>query len=198
MTPDYSRIWPWIFALLIPIMIYRRFRRNFGRQPLNRGRMTFRIIILLVLGATLAPLVLRSPAYLAGQIGGCAAGIALALWGAQRTRFITQNGRLHYIPHTYTGVAVSALLVGRIVYRIAQLYSTGALSGIANPDGSGPTSMLSTPLTAAIFFVLIGYYVCYYGLVLWKSKHISEADMEAPQAPSAGEADAVARSDITS
>ncbi len=202
MTPDYSRIWPWLFAVLIPLMIYRRFRRNFGRQPLNQTRMTLRIAVLLILGATLAPLALHSSAYLSGQLGGLAAGVALALWGAQRTRFLEQDGRLYYIPHTYTGMAVSALLLGRVVYRIAQVYSAGGLSVIGAPDGSGPpggpASMMRSPLTAAIFFVLIGYYVCYYGLVLWKSKHIEPADLETPQAPSAGEADAITRSDVNS
>ena len=43
MTPDYSRIWPWIFAVLIPLMIYRRLRRSFGRQPLRPTRMTVRV-----------------------------------------------------------------------------------------------------------------------------------------------------------
>jgi hypothetical protein len=202
MTPDYSRIWPWIFAVLIPLMLYRRFRRSFGQQPLSPIRMTLRIVILLIVGATLAPLALRSSAYLSGQIGGLAAGVALALWGAQRTRFIQQNGRLYYIPHTYAGLAVSALVVGRIIYRLVQLYSAGGLSGMGSPVDSGtpggPASMMRSPLTAAIFFVLIGYYVCYYGWVLWKSKHITAADLEAPQAPSAGAADAITRGDINS
>jgi hypothetical protein len=200
MTPDYSRIWPWLFAVLIPLMLYRRFRRTFGRQPLQKSRMTLRIVVLLILGATLAPLALQSSAYLSGEVGGLAAGVALALWGAQRTRFLTQDGRLYYIPHTYTGIAVSALLLGRIAYRIVQLFSAGGLTGIGAPGGSGtaggPASMMRSPLTATIFFVLIGYYVCYYGLVLWKSKHIEPTDLEAPEAPSAGEANAITRSDV--
>jgi hypothetical protein len=37
---------------------------------------------------------------------------------------------------------------------------------------------MQSPLTAGIFFVLIGYYVCYYSWVLWKSRHITSADLE--------------------
>ena len=38
MTPDYSRIWPWIFAVLIPLMVYRRLRRSFGRHAYFTAR----------------------------------------------------------------------------------------------------------------------------------------------------------------
>ena len=38
--------------------------------------------------------------------------------------------------------------------------------------------MVRSPLTLGIFFVLVGYYVCYYSLVLWKSKHLETEDIE--------------------
>ena len=37
---------------------------------------------------------------------------------------------------------------------------------------------MQSPLTMGIFFVLIGYYVCYYSWVLWKSRHITALDLE--------------------
>jgi hypothetical protein len=158
MTPDYSRIWPWIFAVLIPLMIYRRLRRSFGRQPLRPTRMTVRMIILAALGASLAPAALRSTGFLAGEAAGAAFGAALALWGAKRTRFLTQNAQLYYVPHTYAGIAVSLLVVGRIAYRFVQVYSArgfvpaGAGPG-DSPVGAAPASMVQSPLTVGIFFV---------------------------------------------
>jgi hypothetical protein len=203
MTPDYSRIWPWIFALLIPLMVYRRLRRSFGRQPLRPTRMTVRMIILAVLGASLVPSAFRSGALSAAEAAGAAVGLALALWGASRTRFLTQNGQLYYVPHTYAGIAISLLVVGRIGYRLAQLYSAGGLvpagTGAAplgeSAPGMAPASIVQSPLTVGIFFVLIGYYLCYYGWLLWKSKHVAPADLEATGASSA--AGAQAQSDIT-
>jgi hypothetical protein len=59
MPPAYSRIWPWVFAALVVLAMYRRFRRNFGRQLLRPVRMTVRVGILLLLALTLAPLALR-------------------------------------------------------------------------------------------------------------------------------------------
>ena len=69
-----------------------------------------------------------------------------------------------------------ALFLGRIVYRFVQVYSAGGFSGCAAGypgRPADPSTMVRSPLTAGIFFVLIGYYVCYYGLVLWKSKHMT-------------------------
>jgi hypothetical protein len=209
MTPDYSRIWPWIFAVFIPLMVYRRLRRSFGRQALRPTRMIVRMIILAALGAALVPSAFRSGGLSAAEGVGAAIGVVLALWCASRTRFLTQNGQLYYVPHTYAGIAISLLVVGRIGYRFAQLYSAGGLMpagtgaaapGAAAPAGSlpgaAPASIVQSPLTVGIFFALIGYYVGYYGWLLWKSKHVAPSDLEATGTPSA--AAARAQSDITS
>ena len=160
-------------------MLYRRFRRNFGRQQLRPTRMIVRVAILSVLAALLAPMGLRGGVYLLAQITGAAAGIGLALWGASRTRFVRDGERLFYIPHTYTGIAVSALVLGRILYRFAVTYSTNGLPAPENPAPNVLDAMVKTPLTGGLFFVLIGYYVCYYCRLIWKSKRITRADLEA-------------------
>jgi hypothetical protein len=179
MPASFSRIWPWLFAVLIILIAYRRFRRNFGRQLLSPTRMTVRVVILIVLAAALAPSGLRGAGFALAEISGVAAGIALALWGASRTRFVRDGERLFYIPHTYTGIAVSALLLGRIFYRIAATYAAGGFPGTDNPSLDLRASMVKTPLTLGLIFVLIGYYVCYYSRVIWKSKRITPADLEA-------------------
>jgi hypothetical protein len=195
MPPAYSRIWPWVFAALVALMVYRRFRRNFGRQLLRPTRMTVRLIILCVLAVTLAPAALRGGGYAATEAVGAALGVALGLWGASRTRFLRDGERLFYLPHTYTGIAVSALVLGRIVYRLVELYPTRGLSlpGSSTPDAQA--AMVKTPLTVGLFFVLIGYYVCYYSRVLWKSRRLTPADLEASSTPpdSASEASHLAR-----
>jgi hypothetical protein len=175
MPPDYSRILPWVFALLIPLALYRRFRRTFGRQPLVPARMIVRIAIFLLLAVALT---LSPRRFLLQELGGVIVGAALALWGASRTRFETENGRRYYIPHTYTGIAVTLLFVGRLIYRFTQSSALGAAGDSATTGG--PKAAIQSPLTIGIFFVLIGYYVCYYSWVLWKSRHITTADLEVP------------------
>jgi hypothetical protein len=189
MSQDYARIWPLLLAALAVFLIYRRFRRSFGRQPVRPVRMTLRMAVLIALGLSLVPLALRSQELLLVEISCAAAGIALALWGAKRTRYFKIGEQLYYVPHTYTGIAVSLLVVGRIVYRLVQAYSMGhapgtGMTGVSAP-GFAPASMLQNPITVGLFFVLIGYYVCYYSRILWKSKHISAADLEAPSVAAA-------------
>jgi hypothetical protein len=174
MPPDYSRILPWVFALLIPLALYRRFRRTFGRQLLVPVRLIGRIGIFLLVAAALT---MGAPDYALQEIGGVAVGAALALWGASRTRFEIENGRRYYIPHTYAGLAVTLLFVGRLIYRLAQSGGDLAAAGYTAPS-AGPKAAMQSPLTIAIVFVLIGYYVCYYSWVLRKSRHITSADLE--------------------
>jgi hypothetical protein len=179
MQPDYSRIWPYVIALLAVLLVYRRLRRSFGRQRILPFRMRVRMGILIVLGCSLTPLAASSGQFAATALAGAVAGAALGVWGARRTRFETHDGQLHYVPHTYTGIAVSLLFVGRLVYRMAELYSMDrSNAGGASLQGFAAPTMVRSPFTVGLLFVVIGYYVCYYSMVLWKSKHISPEDFE--------------------
>ena len=181
MRTDFSQIGPFLIAALAVFVIYRRFRRNFGQQRLLPVRIRVRIVLLLIIGCLLLPSALRSIALLSAVSAGVAAGLALALWGAARTRFLMIDKQLYYVPHTYTGVAVSLLFVGRIIYRVLQAYGATHAAGAGDP-GSGtqsfaPAGMVQSPLTLGLFFVLMGYYVCYYSVVLWKSKRVSAEEI---------------------
>jgi hypothetical protein len=189
MPADFSQIGPFLVAALVVIAIYRRFRRSFGRQLVRARRMTWRIALLCLAGCTLVPVALQSMPFLGAEVVGAALGVALGLWGAERTRFEMYGGRLHYVPHTYTGVAVSLLLLGRLSYRLVEAYANAHAPHVAyaSPDPSqvfAPDSMVKSPLTVGIFFVLLGYYLYYYGWLLWKSKRLNPADMEAAATPS--------------
>jgi hypothetical protein len=186
MQSDFSQIGPFLFAALVVFAVYRRLRRSFGRQQLRPTRMIVRMVLLTVIVCALTPLALRSPQFLAAEFAGAALGIGLGFWGAQRTRFLMVGERLHYVPHTYTGIAVSLLFLGRLVYRIVQVYTaTHAAGGSYSADpsfGVGPASMVRSPLTVGIFFVLAGYYLYYYAWLLWKSKRLKAEDVEAASA----------------
>jgi len=171
----FSQIGPFLIAALVVFIIYRRFRRSFGQQPLRRVRMQARMITLLIIGCLLLPVALRSTAFLLALLAGVAAGVALALWGAARTRFLKIDQQLYYVPHTYTGIAVSLLFLGRFVYRFIQVYASAHAVNAADLDPANPAfapSMLRSPLTVGLFFVVVGYYVCYYSAVLRKSKRV--------------------------
>jgi hypothetical protein len=177
MKLNFSQIEAFLFALLVLFVIYRRFRRNFGQQLLSPVRMRVRMVILLIVSCVFLPGVLHSAAVAGALFAGAMLGVILALWGAERTGFVWVNGRLNYVPHTYTGLAVSFLFLGRLIYRLFQaygLYQTGHVAGTdPGAQAFAPAAMARSPLTVGLFFVLVGYYVCYYSLVLRKAKHVA-------------------------
>ena len=180
MNFDVSQIGSFLLAVLVVFLVYRRFRRNFGRQPLRPIRMRVRAVLLLVIAGLLVPAALHSTAFLAAVLGGLSTGIALALWGAARTRFVRVDTQLYYVPHTYTGIAVSFLFLGRLVYRLIQMYGdahAGRVAGLDTASQSFGAGMLRSPLTLGLFYVLVGYYVCYYSIVLWKAKRVTAEDL---------------------
>lgn len=184
MSADYSRIWPYLIAMAAVLLIYRRFRRNFGPQPMKPMRMRVRMGILLLLGLSFAPAALRSVQFLEVELAGLAAGIALGWWGASRTGYRSQGGRLYYIPHTYTGIAVSLLFLGRLVYRLSQVYFGNDPAMMPQDDTAVAQSMaMRTPLTAGIVFVILGYYVTYYGRVLREAGRIIPEELEVVATP---------------
>ena len=148
--------------------------------------MWIRIALLIVLSCSLLPFAFKSGQFLLAELAGAMAGLALGFWGARHTRYATYEGRLHYVPHTYTGIAVSLLFIGRLVYRSVEWYGqNGALEGALDASQGLPPPMVRSPLTVGLIFVVVGYYVCYYAMVLWKSKRISPEDLEATPAPAA-------------
>jgi hypothetical protein len=187
MPPDYASIVPYAIAVLAVLLVYRRLRRSFGRQRLSPVRLGLRIALLLLLGGSLLPATLRSGTFLAADVAGLLAGAALGIWGARRTRFERRDAQLFYVPHTVSGVAVSLLFVGRLVYRLVVLYSMNRAVG-KGADGLqefGSPAMFQSPFTVALLCVVIGYYVCYYGLVLRKSTRIGPEDIEVGATPNA-------------
>jgi hypothetical protein len=171
MKVDFSQIGPILIVAAVVLLIYRRFRRSFGRQPLQPVRMRARIAIFLIVGCVMLPVATRSMASVSAMIAGAAAGVALALWGAARTQYLKIADQLHYVPHTYTGIAISVLFLGRLIFRLTQAY------GNATDQALATTPMAQSPLTIGLFFALIGYYACYYAVVLWRSKqHVAQVD----------------------
>ena len=178
MSRDFSQIGTYVLVALIVFAVYRRLRRSFGRQKLRPGLIALRIALLAFLGAVLAPMALRSAAFAAAAFTGLASGVLLAWWGASRTSFERVGTDRFYVPHTYSGIAVSLLFIGRIAYRLLRNYEAphGAQALPAMAPGFGAAGYVSSPLTMGLAFVLVGYYVCYLGWILRKSKQLKSGE----------------------
>src|SRR5579859_3980262 len=166
---DPKLIAPFLLAAVLVWAIVRRVRRTFGRQPVEPVRIWLRIgLLALVGGLIVASSGARDARALEALIAGLACGLALAYLGLRHTRFeVTPAGRF-YTPHTYIGLAVTALFLGRLFYRFFSVSSgANAMTGVPQ----NPALMFQkSPLTLAIFAVLIGYYLLYYAGVLVRTR----------------------------
>ncbi len=146
-------------SVLVIWRVRARMRRFIGRQrfrPLHSwasiGFFTILVIALLI-GS------FRHPSHRVAELLGV--GIGLAAHGLRLTKFEPSPGGLYYTPNVHIGIALSLLLVARVVYRSLESYFSTA--GFTEP----PTSFVRSPLTLLIVGTLAGYYAWYaFGLLL--------------------------------
>lgn len=166
---DPKLLTPILVAALVVWAVVRRLRRTFGRQPVQPARIWVRIGILTLVGGLIgATSATRGTEMLEALIGGLACGAALAYLGLRHTRFeVTPEGRF-YTPHTYIGLAVTLLFLGRLAYRF--LYLSSGPNGMFGPDPNAAAAYQRSPMTVGIFAVLVGYYLLFYAGVLLRTR----------------------------
>jgi MFS family permease len=152
MTP--APIAPFLIGGLVAWGIYRRVRRNIGRQPLRPRRITVSIVIFSVISILFLVMSLQQPRLLLGIGGGLLLGVALGFVGLRLTKFETTDEGHFYTPNTHIGVVLSGLLVGRVLYRMWVLRDSMTATGHPPP--------FQSPLTFLIFGLIAGYYIVYY------------------------------------
>ncbi|HVU26825.1 MAG TPA: DUF1453 domain-containing protein [Verrucomicrobiae bacterium] len=144
---------PILFGGLMAWSIYRRVRRNIGRQKLHPRRTATSIVILSIFSLLIIVALLQNEKLLLGFGGGLLPGAILGFIGLRLTRFETTDEGHFYKPNAHIGVALSLLLIGRMIYRVWVLNN---ISLAANH----PPAMQS-PLTFFIIGLTFGYYLVY-------------------------------------
>lgn len=161
---DPKLITPMLMVAFVAWAMYRRVRRNIGRQPLKPGRMTFRVGLFGVIGVMSLAAYAHNPQMAGALLAGLVGGGALAWLGLRHTKFETTPQGTFYTPHTYIGLFVSVLLLARLAYRFVIVYPA---MQVAHQASANPfAAYQKSPLTLAIFGLVIGYYVAYYAGVL--------------------------------
>ena len=171
-------------TLLVPLIgyrLYRRFRANFGRQPIQPTRKVVRLIILSFVAALFLWVATHSAPALEAAAGGLIAGVLLAVLGVRLSRFESDATGSYYTPNSYIGAAVTLLLVGRIVYRMFSMYSTP--QGMPPPGTDPFATMTQSPLTLAMIMLTIGYYLMFTAGVLYKSRGITGTSKKESNVP---------------
>jgi hypothetical protein len=154
-------------AVIVPLLawrIYARFRRLVGRQRLSRVRPWITLTIFPLLVAMLLWVTRFDGEREGWLVLGIAAGAALAVFALRLTRFEAVAGEgFFYTPNAPLGIALTALMVGRIGYRMYEVWTLGP--NVARNN----TEFIRSPVTLVIFGVLAGYYISYAtGLVRWR------------------------------
>jgi hypothetical protein len=171
---DPKLITPILIGALVVWAIVRRVRRTFGRQRVQSARMGSRIgILTLAAVAVFVTSAMRSAALLEALAGGLVCGAALGYLGLRHTRFeVTNEGRF-YTPHTYIGLAVMLLFLGRLAYRFLYLAT----------DPGAAAAYQRSPLTLGTFGLLVGYYLLYYAGILLRTRASAPPAADVAPAP---------------
>jgi hypothetical protein len=155
-------VMPLVMAPILVFAMWRRVRRTFGPQPIQRKRMMLRMGLFALAGVFIAATGLLNLHLLEGLLGGVLAGAALGLLGLKLTRFERNAaGADVYIPNPWIGGVLTVLLLGRLIWHFAVL---GTQAGAA----AAPTAPQfgNSPLTLLVFGLMIGYYIAYYAGLL--------------------------------
>jgi len=162
------RLVPYFAAVIVVWALYRRMRRSFGRQRVRDTMMWIRVGIFTLITALVVFSIARNIDVLSALLAGIVCGAALGYIGLRYTKFeITPQGRF-YTPHAYIGLVVTALFVGRVLYRFL-----GTYNGTMPPASAGQdlaATYQHSPFTLAVLGALVGYYVLYYLGVLVRTR----------------------------
>jgi hypothetical protein len=168
---------PLLIIAVVAFRVWVRVRSQFGLQPIQRNRMTVRIVVFAILGVLLGfyALSAHAPNLLMGLCGGLVLGVALGLVGLNLTRFEVHPVKGDcYVPNRYIGALLTILFLGRLVWRLAMVSpqlmdATGAAQPVHGP-GVG-----QSPLTLGILGLIVSYYISYFtGLLIHHQRILRE------------------------
>lgn len=154
---------PILIGGLVAWSLYRRVRRNIGRQRLRPVRSLVSIVILALVAGMLCFLSLGIAKLMAGIGGGILLGALLGILGLRLTKFETNDAGRFYTPDTRIGVALTLLFVGRMAYRFWVVRHAAAA-----PHSPPP---FQSALTYFVFGLIAGYYILYHAGLIQHSRN---------------------------
>lgn len=167
------------YLVMLPLLawvVWRRVSRQFGRQPIQRKRMIFRIVMFSLIGCVFALAGLHRIELAEGLLGGVVGGAALGLAGLRLTRFEADPVKGDcYVPNPWIGALLTVLLLGRLAWRLLTLMQ--APQGAAAVSGVPPLAYAS-PLTMLMIGLLVGYYVVYFSGLLIHHRRFQQSRLQ--------------------
>lgn len=153
--------------VVIAWMAFRKMVRILALQRVTPW-LAVRVVSSALLGGAVAVFLRESPPLLVAAVGGLGLGLAAAGCGLSLTRIERQGGRLCYRSNIFVELAVYAVVILRLAYRLALTLQAPAASAGAPPTTA--TGLLDQyahdPWTTGALFLVIGYYSFFNGGIL--------------------------------
>jgi hypothetical protein len=172
------------WLVLLPLIAWRmvaRVKRMIRRQPLTRWRpwltlTLFPLLLWLLAMTAFVPPNPPQPFKLVWLAAGLVAGGALGVYGLKRTRFEATPEGLFYTPDARLGIALSAVFILRIVYRLGDLL-------VAGPQAAQGYEFALSPYTLAPVGLFSGYFMVYAVGLLWRRSRMLRAQPQGGATP---------------
>jgi hypothetical protein len=179
-------------SVLIPVVligwgIYRRIKRTIGYQQVRPKRMVFRIVVFAIVGLLILSLAFSHPIQYVGDAVGLLCGVTLGYFGIRQLKIEKREQGWFYRTHGTVEAIVLVLFIGRIAYRLIEtmVLHPGAMGGAgANPYAGGYGGSAAAgnpygdithdPLTSGVFFVIVSFYIYFYGYLLRRAKRLDD------------------------
>ena len=100
----------------------------------------------------------------ASRLAGLLTGAALGAWGLRLARFDARGEGIFFQPSPFLGTALSALLLGRIAWRLA--------AGPVNVEGWTPAEFVRNPSTLFLFGLFAAHYLAFALGLLRRSRRL--------------------------
>ncbi|HEY1230218.1 MAG TPA: hypothetical protein VGF26_23160 [Ramlibacter sp.] len=159
-----------ILGIFIAWRIVARVRRLLTRQQLRPWRARLSLVLFPWVGVGLVPRLWGQPLGLAAEALGLAIGIGLALLALRHAHFESTADGIFYTPDVRIGLGLSALLVGRVAWRVVELARS------PNPLAESPDAFIQSPATLVVLGTLIGYYSLYAAGLLRERRRLLRAN----------------------
>ncbi|WP_067927871.1 CcdC protein domain-containing protein [Alicyclobacillus shizuokensis] len=167
-----------VIVILVAFGLYRRIRRTISFQPIQRRRMSIRCLLFVALLVLFV--VTAAQTHLSDWVMGIGIllGLALAWVAAATTRFEIRNGVWHYRPSGWVSGVVLLLFIGRLAYRLLELYHSEDLVAASNgqPAHLQANNYTSDPWTVLVIVILFAYYAAYFAYLLWKERQLEASE----------------------
>lgn len=175
------------YLIMLPLlawMVWRRVSRQFGRQPIRRKRMIFRVVVFAIIGGLLALGGFHRLALAEGLAGGMLLGAALGLLGLRLTRFEVDPVKGDcYVPNPWIGALLTVLLLGRLGWRLLVAWPQMQQASAEAAYAGQPMGYAASPLTMLVIGLLVGYYLAYFSGLLIHHRRFQRAHPGRDAAP---------------